>query len=54
MPRADHTEVFDLERAPEVFLDLILADLGNPFPFDLDELDKRRLDSILGVTTDLH
>ena len=40
-------EVFDLERAPEVFLDLILADLGNPFPFDLDELGKRRLASVL-------
>ena len=31
-------EVFDIERAPEAFVDLILADLGNPFPFDLDEL----------------
>lgn len=41
------TEVFDIERAPEVFVDLILADLGNPFPFDLDELGKRRLASVL-------
>ena len=40
-------EVFDIERAPEVFVDLILADLGNPFPFDLDELGKRRLASVL-------
>ena len=40
-------EVFDLERAPEAFVDLILADLGNPFPFDLDELGKRRLASVL-------
>jgi phage tail-like protein len=40
-------EVFDLERAPEPFVDLILADLGNPFPFDLDELGKRRLASVL-------
>src|SRR5690606_15451591 len=40
-------EVFDLERAPEGFVDLILADLGNPFPFDLDELGKRRLASVL-------
>jgi len=40
-------EIFDLERAPESFLDLILTDLGNPFPFDLDELAKRRLASVL-------
>ncbi len=40
-------ELFDLERAPEAFVDLILADLGNPFPFDLDELGKRRLASVL-------
>ncbi len=33
--------IFDLERAPEPFLDLILADLGDPFPFDLDALAKR-------------
>jgi phage tail-like protein len=40
-------DVFDIERAPEGFLALILHDLGNPFPFDLDELDKRRLASVL-------
>ncbi len=40
-------DVFDLERAPEPFLDLILRDLGNPFPFELDELSKRRLASVL-------
>lgn len=40
-------DVFDLERAPEAFLDLILEDLGNPFPFELDELGKRRLASVL-------
>ena len=40
-------EVFDIERTPEVFVDLILADLGNPFPFDLDELGKRRPASVL-------
>ncbi|MEM6288619.1 MAG: phage tail protein [Bacteroidota bacterium] len=40
-------EVFDIERAPEIYVDLILADLGNPFPFDLDELGKRRLASVL-------
>ena len=40
-------EVFDIERAPVAFVDLILTDLGNPFPFDLDELGKRRLASVL-------
>lgn len=42
-----YPDLFDLERAPEAFLDLILEDLGNPFPFDLDELGKRRLASVL-------
>ncbi len=41
------SDIFDLERAPERFLDLILRDLGNPFPFDLDVLGKRRLASVL-------
>jgi phage tail-like protein len=40
-------DVFDLERAPEQFVDAILADLGNPFPFELDLLGKRRLASVL-------
>ena len=40
-------DIFDVERAPALFLDLILRDLGNPFPFDLDELGKRRLASVL-------
>ena len=40
-------DLFDLERAPETFLDAILADLGNPFPFELDVLGKRRLASVL-------
>jgi phage tail-like protein len=40
-------DIFDLERAPPPFLDLILRDLGNPFPFDLDELAKRRLAAVL-------
>lgn len=40
-------DLFDLERAPEPFLDVILADLGSPFPFDLDALGKRRLASVL-------
>src|SRR5690606_30890094 len=41
------SDIFDIERAPEGFLDLVLHDLGNPFPFDLGELDKRRLASVL-------
>ncbi len=40
-------DIFDLERAPEPFLDLILLDLGNPFPFDLDVRGKRRLAAVL-------
>ncbi|MDJ0767106.1 MAG: phage tail protein [Myxococcota bacterium] len=39
--------IWDIERAPESFLDLILLDLGNPFLFDLSELSKRRLASLL-------
>ena len=40
-------DIFDLERAPEAFVDLILRDLGNPFPFELDTMGKRRLASVL-------
>lgn len=40
-------DIFDIERAPAPFLDLILRDLGNPFPFALDELGKRRLAAVL-------
>ena len=40
-------DLFDLERSPAPFLDLILADLGNPFRLDLDELARRRLASVL-------
>jgi phage tail-like protein len=40
-------DIFDLDRAPEPFLDRMLEDLGNPFAFDLDELQKRRLLSVL-------
>ncbi len=40
-------EIWDIERAPESFLDLILGDLGNPFLFDLSELGKRRLALVL-------
>ncbi|MCP4680535.1 MAG: phage tail protein [Deltaproteobacteria bacterium] len=39
--------IWDIERAPETFLDLILQDLGNPFMFDLGELGKRRLAAVL-------
>jgi phage tail-like protein len=40
-------DTFDLDRVPELFLDRMLEDLGNPFAFDLDELQKRRLLSVL-------
>ncbi len=40
-------DIFDFERAPANFLDLILRDLGNPFPFELDTMGKRRLASVL-------
>jgi phage tail-like protein len=40
-------EVLDLERAPEEFVDLMLTDLGNPFDFVLNELEKRRLAAVL-------
>jgi phage tail-like protein len=40
-------DIFDIERAPAPFLELILRDLGNPFAFDLDELGERRLASVL-------
>jgi phage tail-like protein len=41
------SDIFDLERASEGFVDLILRDLGNPFPFELDSMSKRRLASVL-------
>jgi len=40
-------DLFDLERAPEPFVDAMLADLGNPFAFELELLEKRRLASFL-------
>lgn len=40
-------DIFDLERGPEPFVELILRDLGNPFPFELDAMGKRRLASVL-------
>jgi len=39
--------IFDADVAPESFVDLMLKDLGNPFPFDLSLTDKRRLLNIL-------
>jgi len=41
------SDIFDLERAGEIYIDLILADLGNPFDFDLTELEKRCLADML-------
>lgn len=41
------TDILDPDIAEEQFLDCMLADLGNPFTFDLSEIDKRRLIRIL-------
>jgi len=44
------TDILDPERAPERFIDSMLADMGNPFRFsDLSIVDKRRL--LLALTT---
>jgi len=40
-------DIFDFERSPGTFLDLILRDLGNPFAFDLEEIERRRLAAVL-------
>jgi phage tail-like protein len=40
-------DLLDLERAPEPFVDAMLEDLGNPFRFELGELEKRRLAAVL-------
>src|SRR5690606_30992264 len=40
-------DILDPDLAPEPFLDLMLEDLGNPFAFDLTELQKRRLIAVL-------
>uniref|UniRef100_UPI003D134FD7 phage tail protein n=1 Tax=Haliangium sp. TaxID=2663208 RepID=UPI003D134FD7 len=40
-------DILDPDLAPEPFLDSMLADLGNPFAFDLSPLQKRRLLSVL-------
>lgn len=42
-------DIIDIDKAPEEggFLDAILLDLGNPFNFPLEEIDKRRLGRVL-------
>jgi len=40
-------DLLDPDRAPEGFIDLMLLDLGNPFPLDLSLVDKRRLLNVL-------
>ncbi len=40
-------DILDPDFAPEDWLDLMLADLGNPFAFDLTALEKRRLVQVL-------
>lgn len=40
-------EVFDVDVADEPFLDAMLEDLGNPFPFVLTVLEKRKLIRLL-------
>ncbi len=41
------TDIIDPHIAPEPFLSLMLLDLGNPFDFELSEIDKRRLIDVL-------
>lgn len=41
------TDIIDPDKAPERFVDAMLVDLGNPFRFDLDLGEKRRLIRIL-------
>lgn len=44
----DHfVDIFDPDYAPQPFLDRMLLDLGNPFRFDLRDVDKRRLAQVL-------
>ena len=40
-------DILDPDLAPQPYLGRMLDDLGNPFPFDLSDLDQRRLLSIL-------
>lgn len=41
------TDILDVDRAPEAMLDAMLEDLGNPFPFVLTAIQKRRLIRVL-------
>jgi phage tail-like protein len=41
------TDILDPDLAPEPVLDLMLSELGNPFAFDLSDIDKRRLLNVL-------
>jgi phage tail-like protein len=41
------TQLLDPDIAPEPVLDLMLGELGNPFPLDLSVVDKRRLLNVL-------
>ena len=41
------SEIYDVDLAPEPFVDAMLKDLGNPFPFVLSLPDKRRLARVL-------
>jgi phage tail-like protein len=44
----DHwVDILDPDIAPERYIDAMLADLGNPFNFDLSDVDKRRLIRVL-------
>jgi phage tail-like protein len=40
-------DILDPDIASDPFLDLMLPELGNPFPFDLSVVDKRRLLNVL-------
>lgn len=41
------SDILDIDLAPESFVDAMLWELGNPFEFDLDLADKRRLGKVL-------
>lgn len=44
----DHwVDILDPDLAPERYVDAMLADLGDPFNFDLSDVDKRRLIRVL-------
>lgn len=43
----DFPLILDPDTAPEQYLDAMLFDLGNPFEFELSEIDKRRLVAVL-------